>query len=61
MIINNMRWTLNNNQASGEGPFAVNVQSKGRNSVTSVKGILRLTVVKSNNGSKITEMVHDIK
>ena len=61
MIISNMKWTLVNNQATGEGPFEVKVKAKGSNSMTSVKGTLKMTVVKNNNGAKITEMVHNVQ
>lgn len=62
MIINNMKWTLNGQQATGQGPFEVKVQPKGNNSATVVKGSLKLTVVKDGGGSpQITEMIHTIQ
>jgi general secretion pathway protein A len=62
MIINNMKWTLNGQQATGQGPFEVKVQpKKGNNSTTVVKGSLKMTVVKDGNTSQITEMIHAIQ
>jgi putative secretion ATPase (PEP-CTERM system associated) len=61
MVINNMKWTLNDQQATGQGPFEVNVQPKGANSITTVKGSLKLTIVKNGDKSKITEMIHTVK
>ena len=61
MIISNMKWTLTKDRANGEGPFEVNVQAKGGNKVTTVKGTLKMIVVKGAKGAKIVEMVHAIK
>ena len=56
-----MKWTLTKDRANGEGPFEVNVQAKGNNKVTTVKGTLKMIVVKGAKGAKIVEMVHAIK
>lgn len=61
MIIKNMKWSLANNQATGEGPFEVNVRAKGKKAVTSVKGSLKITVMKSNSGAKIVQMIHNVQ
>jgi ketosteroid isomerase-like protein len=61
MVINNMKWTLADQQATGQGPFEVKVQSKGTNSTTTVKGTLKMKVIKNGASSQITEMIHRVK
>ena len=61
MVINNMKWTLADQQATGQGPFEVKVQAKGTNSTTTVKGILKMKVIKNGASSQITEMIHRVE
>jgi putative secretion ATPase (PEP-CTERM system associated) len=61
MIINNMKWTLSGEQATGQGPFEVRVQPKGNNSTTVVKGSLKMTVIKNGGSSQVTEMIHTVE
>ena len=60
MVIDNMKWTLAEQKATGEGPFEVKVKSKGSNSMTSVKGILKMKVEKHGDLAKIIELIHQI-
>ncbi|NOZ52226.1 MAG: hypothetical protein GXP08_03630 [Gammaproteobacteria bacterium] len=60
LMINQVKWQVNNNNATGAGDFIVTVLNKNNRERHSIKGKLTITAIKQSQGYYISTLLHDL-